>query len=178
MKFWLSLLTALALLTAPAAAAPKSPAGPTVTLETSKGPVVIRLRPDLAPKHVERIEQLVREKFYDGVPFHRVIAGFMAQTGDPTGTGTGGSKYPDLAAEFSKESFKRGVVGMARAGDPNSANSQFFICFAAAPWLDGQYTVVGEVVSGMDVVDQLKKGQGQGGTVSGPDIVKTARMGG
>lgn len=178
MKLWLSLLTALALMTAPATAAPKTPAGPTVILETSKGPVTIRLRPDLAPKHVERITTLVKEKFYDGVPFHRVISGFMAQTGDPTGTGTGGSKYPDVDAEFSRESFKRGSVGMARAGDPNSANSQFFICFAAAPWLDGQYTIVGEVVSGMEVVDQLKKGQGSSGSVTAPDTVKTARMGG
>lgn len=178
MKLWLSLLTAFALMASPAAAAPKGAAGPTVILETSKGPVTIRLRTDIAPKSAERIETLVKEKFYDGVPFHRVIAGFMAQTGDPTGTGTGGSKYPDVEAEFSKESFKRGSVGMARSADPNSANSQFFICFAAAPWLDGQYTIVGEVVSGMDVVDQLKKGQGQSGTVASPDIVKTARMGG
>lgn len=178
MKLWACLVTALALMTVPAAAQTKPAGGPTVVLETSKGAVTIRLRPDLAPKHAERIQTLVKEKFYDGVPFHRVIAGFMAQTGDPTGTGTGGSKYPDVAAEFSRESFKRGTVGMARSSDPNSANSQFFICFAAAPWLDGQYTVIGDVVSGMDVVDQLKKGQGQGGTVSGPDIVKTARLGG
>ena len=178
MKFWLSLMAALALMVAPAAAQTKPAGGPTVVLETSKGAVTIRLRPDLAPKHVERITTLVKEKFYDGVPFHRVISGFMAQTGDPTGTGTGGSKYPDVDAEFSRESFKRGTVGMARAGDPNSANSQFFICFAAAPWLDGQYTIVGEVTGGMDVVDQLKKGQGQSGSVSGPDIVKTARLGG
>jgi peptidylprolyl isomerase len=178
MKFVLALLMVLALSAAPASAAPKQPAGPVIVLETTKGSVKIRLRPDLAPKHVERIETLVREKFYDGVPFHRVIAGFMAQTGDPTGTGTGGSKYPNLPAEFSRESFKRGVVGMARAADPDSANSQFFICFAAAPWLDGQYTVVGEVTDGMDVVDQLKKGQGQGGAVQGADIVKTIRLDG
>jgi peptidylprolyl isomerase len=179
MKAALALLTALVVFAAPAAAAPKQAAtGPVIVLATTKGDVKIRLRSDLAPKHVERIQTLVREKFYDGVPFHRVIAGFMAQTGDPTGTGTGGSKYPDLEAEFSRESFKRGVVGMARAGSPNSANSQFFICFAAAPWLDGQYTVVGEVVDGMDVVDKLKKGQGPSGSVSGPDTVKTVRLDG
>ena len=177
MKFALALLMAL-LVASPAAAAPKGAPGPVVLLDTTKGPVKIRLRPDLAPKHVQRIEQLVKEKFYDGVPFHRVIAGFMAQTGDPTGTGQGGSKYPDVAAEFSRESFKRGVVGMARASDPNSANSQFFICFAPSPWLDGQYTVVGEVVDGMDVVDQLKKGSGPGGVVSSPDKVNVARMDG
>jgi peptidylprolyl isomerase len=179
MKFALALLAVFALAAAPAVAQTKAAppkAGPVVALETSKGTVKIRLRPDLAPKHVERILLLTREKFYDGVPFHRVIAGFMAQTGDPTGTGTGGSKHPDLQAEFSRESFKRGTVGMARAADPNSANSQFFICFAAAPWLDGQYTIVGEVTEGMEVVDQLKKGQGQGGSVPSPDIVKTARV--
>jgi peptidylprolyl isomerase len=179
MKLLAALLTAIALVAPGAAtAAPKASAGPSVVMETTKGTVTIRLRPDLAPKHVERIKQLVAEKFYDGVPFHRVIAGFMAQTGDPTGTGEGGSKYPDLPAEFSRESFKRGVVGMARTSDPNSANSQFFICFAPAPWLDGQYTVVGEVTEGMDVIDQLKKGQGGGGTVAGPDKVKSIRLAG
>lgn len=172
-----ALLLALALL-APAAASAQSkpPAGPTIVLQTTKGDVTIRLRPDLAPRHVERITQLVREKFYDGVPFHRVIAGFMAQTGDPTGTGEGGSKYPDLKAEFSKESFKRGTVGMARTNDPDSANSQFFICFAPAPWLDGQYTIVGEVVTGMDAVDKLKKGADGDGMASDPDKVKAVRL--
>ncbi len=159
-----------------ATAQTKPSAAPMIVLETTKGDVTIRLRPDLAPNHVARIEQLAREKFYDGVPFHRVIAGFMAQTGDPTGTGEGGSKYPDLKAEFSKESFKRGSVGMARTSDPDSANSQFFICFAPAPWLDGQYTIVGEVTAGMDVVDKLKKGQGGGGAVQGPDKVKAVRI--
>ena len=176
MKFLLAALAALGLMVAPALAQQKPAAAPVVVMQTTKGVVKIKLRPDLAPKHAERIQMLVKEKFYDGVPFHRVIAGFMAQTGDPTGTGTGGSKYPDLQAEFSRESFKRGVVGMARAGSPNSANSQFFICFAAAPWLDGQYTVVGEVTQGMDVVDALKKGEGAGGTVSSPDKVTSMKL--
>jgi len=178
MKLLLALAFAFGLAAVAPATAQTAPAkaGPSVVLETTKGAVTIRLRPDLAPKHVERIVKLVSEKFYDGVPFHRVIAGFMAQTGDPTGTGTGGSKYPDVAAEFSKESFKRGVVGMARAGSPNSANSQFFICFAASPWLDGQYTIVGEVTQGMDVVDKLNKGSGAGGMVTNPDKVTSARL--
>ncbi|MFD1332308.1 peptidylprolyl isomerase [Methylopila musalis] len=175
MKLPLAFAAALGLC-APALAQTAPAAGPTVVLETTKGPVTIRLRPDLAPKHVERIVTLANEKFYDGVPFHRVIAGFMAQTGDPTGTGTGGSKYPDLPAEFSKESFKRGAVGMARAGSPNSANSQFFISYAPAPWLDGQYTIVGEVTAGMENVDKLAKGQGQGGMVPNPDKVTSLRV--
>ncbi|GLK75185.1 peptidyl-prolyl cis-trans isomerase [Methylopila jiangsuensis] len=160
----------------PAVAQTAPASAPTVVLETTKGPVAIRLRPDLAPKHVERIVRLTNEKFYDGVLFHRVIAGFMAQTGDPTGTGTGGSKYPDLPAEFSKESFKRGAVGMARAGSPDSANSQFFISYAPAPWLDGQYTIVGEVTSGMENVDKLAKGVGPGGMAPNPDKVTTMRV--
>jgi peptidylprolyl isomerase len=132
-----------------------------IVIDTTKGRIVIKLRTDLAPKHAERIKQLAREKYYDNVPFHRVIAGFMAQTGDGTrGDGTGGSKYPNLPAEFSKVSFKRGIVGMARkGGDDNSANSQFFIMFADGASLNGQYTVIGEVVSGMDVVDKIKKGE-------------------
>jgi peptidylprolyl isomerase len=159
----------------PALAAPL-PAGldpeNTIFLDTANGRVIIRLRPDLAPKHVERIKKLAREKFYDNAPFHRVIPGFMAQTGDPTGTGTGGSKYPDLPAEFSKVPYTRGVVGMARTQDPNSANSQFFIMFADAPSLNGKYTVVGEVVSGMDVVDRIKKGsESNNGTVASPDRI-------
>ena len=145
----------------------------TLLIETSKGPVVIELRPDLAPKHVERIKTLAREKFYDNVPFHRVIAGFMAQTGDgQNGNGTGGSKYPDLQAEFSNVPFKRGIVGMARRGDSvDSANSQFFFMFADGPSLNGQYTVVGEVVSGIDVIDKLKKAPpgSRGGEVTDPD---------
>lgn len=178
MKLLFALAVAFGLVTTAAAAQTKTAAGPAITMATTKGAIVIRLRPDLAPKHVERILKLVNERFYDGVPFHRVIAGFMAQTGDPTGTGTGGSKYPDVPAEFSKESFKRGTVGMARASSPNSANSQFFICFAAAPWLDGQYTIIGEVVSGMDVVDKLEKGQGGGGAVAKPDKVTSIRVAG
>jgi peptidylprolyl isomerase len=125
----------------------------------SGGDVVIRLRPDLAPGHVERIKSLVGEGFYDGVVFHRVIPGFMAQGGDPTGTGMGGSKQPDLKAEFSKEPHVRGTCSMARAQNPNSANSQFFICFDDARFLDGQYTVWGEVVEGMEHVDALPKGE-------------------
>ena len=132
----------------------------TLIMETTKGKVVIALRPDLAPKHVERIKKLAREGFYDGIVFHRVIDGFMAQTGCPQGTGTGGSKYPNLPSEFSRTPFKRGVVGMARkGGDNNSANSQFFIMYADGPSLNGEYTVIGEVVSGMDVVDKIKKGE-------------------
>ena len=131
----------------------------TLTLTLDTGEVTIKLRPDLAPGHVERITTLANEGFYDGVPFHRVIAGFMAQGGDPTGTGMSGSKLPDLKAEFSREKHARGVCSMARAQSPNSANSQFFICLADANFLDGQYTVWGEVTSGMDAVDALPKGE-------------------
>ena len=133
----------------------------TLLIDTTKGQIVVRLRNDLAPGHAERLKRLAREKFYDGVPFHRVIAGFMAQTGDgQNGNGTGGSKYPDLKAEFSNVSFKRGIVGMARKGNSNdSANSQWFICFGDASFLNGQYTVIGEVIAGMDVVDKLQKGE-------------------
>ena len=130
----------------------------TLTLD-SGGDVVIKLRPDLAPGHVERITQLTQDGFYDGVVFHRVIPGFMAQGGDPTGTGMGGSKLPDLKAEFSREPHVRGVCSMARAMNPNSANSQFFICFDDANFLDGQYTVWGQVESGMEHVDALPKGE-------------------
>jgi peptidylprolyl isomerase len=125
----------------------------------SGGDVVIRLRPDLAPGHVARIRELAQEGFYDDVVFHRVIDGFMAQGGDPTGTGTGSSKKPDLPAEFSAEPHVRGTASMARAQNPNSANSQFFICFDDAGFLDGQYTVWGEVVEGMEHVDNLPKGE-------------------
>jgi peptidylprolyl isomerase len=147
-----------------------------IFIDTKYGRIAIKLRPDLAPKHVERIKQLAREKFYDNVPFHRVIAGFMAQTGDgQNGDGTGGSKYPNLPAEFSNVPYNRGIVGMARTSDPNSANSQFFIMLAENPGLNGKYTVVGEVVSGMDVVDKIKKGpESQNGAVSNPD--KITRM--
>ena len=125
----------------------------------SGGDVAIRLRPDLAPGHVARIRELAEEGFYDGVPFHRVIHGFMAQGGDPTGTGAGGSPKPDLKAEFSREPHVRGTASMARTSDPNSANSQFFICFDDCRFLDGQYTVWGEVVEGMEHVDALPKGE-------------------
>ena len=139
-----------------------------LTLETTKGNVVIELRPDLAPKHVERIKQLVGEGFYDGIVFHRVIDGFMAQTGDPTGTGTGGMG-DTLPAEFSKQPHVRGTVSMARTSDPNSARSQFFIVFKDSNFLDGQYTVWGRVSSGMEHVDKIKKGASGSGAVSGPD---------
>ncbi len=128
-------------------------------LELKDGMVKIRLRPDLAPKHVARIKLLVAEGFYDGLLFHRVIDGFMAQTGDPTGTGRGGSDYPDLRAEFSEAPFLRGVVGMARAGHPDSANSQFFICFEDSEFLNRQYTVWGEVIDGMEFVDKIMLGE-------------------
>ena len=149
----------------------------TIILTTKTGPVTIRLRPDLAPKHVERIKTLAKEGFYNGIVFHRVIEGFMAQTGDPTGTGMGGSKLPDLPAEFSKEPFKRGTVGMARARSPNSANSQFFICFGEASNLNGGYTVFGEVVSGMENVDKIKKGDpSSNGLVQGPDTIVSMKL--
>ncbi|TFF27727.1 peptidylprolyl isomerase [Jiella endophytica] len=144
----------------------------TLVLETTKGKVVIKLRPDLAPNHVARVKELAREGFYDGVVFHRVIDGFMAQTGDPTGTGSGGSDKPDLAAEFSTEPHKRGTVSAARTANPNSANSQFFICFEEAPWLNKQYSVWGEVIEGMDVVDQIKRGE----PVRDPDQITTMRV--
>ncbi|QUD88556.1 peptidylprolyl isomerase [Phenylobacterium montanum] len=131
----------------------------TLILTLDTGPVVIDLRPDLAPGHVERIKELAREGFYDGVVFHRVIPGFMAQGGDPTGTGRGGSDKPDLKAEFSKEPHLRGVCSMARTNDPHSANSQFFICFDDATFLDNQYTVWGVVSQGMENVDALPKGE-------------------
>ena len=131
-----------------------------LVIDTTKGRVVIKLRPDLAPNHVERIKQLARDGYYNNVPFHRVIEGFMAQTGDGQNfNGTGGSKYPDLKAEFTNTPFVRGTVGMARTSNPHSANSQFFIMFEEGSFLNGQYTVVGEVVSGMDVVDKLKRGE-------------------
>ena len=143
-----------------------------IVIDTTKGRIVIKLRPDLAPQHAERLKQLARDGYYNNVPFHRVIDGFMAQTGDGKNfDGTGGSKYPNLKAEFSNVPFKRGIVGMARASSPDSANSQFFIMFADGPSLDGQYTVIGEVVQGMDVVDKLKKATSgsAGGAVTDPD---------
>ena len=142
-------------------------------LETTPGRIVIKLRTDLAPQHAERLKQLAREHFYDNVPFHRVIDGFMAQTGDGQhGNGTGGSKHPDLKAEFSEVPFKRGIVGMARSNDLNSANSQFFIMYADGAFLNGKYTVVGEVVSGMAAVDKIKKGsEANNGSVTNPDRI-------
>lgn len=145
----------------------------TLVIETTKGRVVIELRPDLAPNHVARVKELAREKFYDGIVFHRVIDGFMAQTGCPRGTGTGGSDKPDLKAEFSSEQHDRGTVSMARAQNPNSANSQFFICFERSPWLDRQYSVWGKVTEGMDVVDTIKRGE----PVRDPDKIITMRVG-
>ena len=131
-----------------------------IVIDTTKGRIVVKLRTDLAPQHAERIKQLAREGYYNNVPFHRLIEGFMAQTGDGKNfNGTGGSKYPNLAAEFSNVPFKRGIVGMARAASNDSANSQFFIMFAEGASLNGKYTVIGEVVSGMDVVDKIKRGE-------------------
>lgn len=169
-----SLLAAFALMLAavlPAAAQDR------LTMETPHGEVVIQLREDLAPRHAERLRTLTQNGFYANVPFHRVIPGFMAQTGDPTGTGTGGSDLPDLAAEFSPTPFVRGSVGMARTNDPNSANSQFFIVYDRAQWLDGQYTYVGDVVSGMEAIDRVAPGVGQSGMVPNPDRM-TLRVGG
>ena len=172
------LFAALALMLAAAfpAAAQQTKSDPqnTIYLDTKDGRITIRLRPDLAPKHVEQIKTLTKQGFYDGIVFHRVIPGFMAQTGDPTGTGTGGSKLPNIPAEFTQQPFKRGSVGMARSSSPNSANSQFFICYEGCGSLTGQYTLFGEVVSGMDVADKIKKGSGaNNGQVTNPDkIVK------
>jgi cyclophilin family peptidyl-prolyl cis-trans isomerase len=150
----------------------------TLILDLKTGPVVIELKPDVAPNHVARIKDLARKGFYDGVVFHRVIPGFMAQTGDPTGTGSGGSDLPDLKAEFSATPHKRGTVSMARTSNPNSANSQFFICFDDASWLDRQYSVWGQVVEGMEHVDAIKKGgEHNNGAISGePDKILKARV--
>ena len=149
-----------------------------LVMEIDHGTVEIELLPDLAPLHVERIKELAREGFYDGIVFHRVMEGFMAQTGDPTGTGRGGSDKPDLPAEFTKEPFVRGVLGMARSQNPNSGNSQWFICFDDARFLDGQYTVFGRVVSGMDAVDNIKKAPPgrQTGMVDDPDKIITLKV--
>ena len=143
----------------------------TIIMKLKSGSVKIELRPDLAPNHVARITELTKDGFYDGIVFHRVIPGFMAQTGDPTGTGTGGSKKPNLKAEFSRERHVRGTCSMARSGSPDSANSQFFICFDDAPWLDGSYTVWGKVVEGMEHIDAVKKGDSSSGTVANPDKI-------
>ena len=150
----------------------------TLIMQLKDGPVVIELLPDLAPGHVARIKELTREGFYDGIVFHRVIDGFMAQTGDPTGTGRGGSDKPDLNAEFSAEPFVRGVIGMARTNNPNSANSQWFITFDDARFLDGQYTVWGRVTQGMELVDQIKKAPAgsQSGQVDNPDSIISLKV--
>lgn len=149
----------------------------TLYMQLKGGRVVISMMPDVAPKHVERIKELARSKFYDGVVFHRVIDGFMAQTGDPTGTGMGGSDKPNLEAEFSSIHHDRGIVSMARAADPNSANSQFFIVFEESRFLDGKYTVWGKVVEGMDLVDKIKKGDSKrNGAVEAPDKIITLRV--
>jgi peptidylprolyl isomerase len=173
----LALVTSFATALVAPAPAQQLPAGAdpqnTLIIDTTQGRVVVKLRSDIAPQHAARLKQLARDKFYDNVPFHRVIAGFMAQTGDgQNGNGTGGSKYQDLKAEFSNVPFKRGILGMARTSDPNSANSQFFIMYADGSFLNGQYTVVGEVLSGMDVVDKLKKGE----PVQNPDRMVTVRI--
>jgi peptidylprolyl isomerase len=169
MKRLLLVLVALsAFLGAPATAADKAN---TLYLDLKDGRVVIELFPEVAPKHVERIKTLTKQGFYDGLKFHRVITGFMAQTGDPTGTGSGGSKLPDVKAEFSSTPFKRGTLGAARTQSPDSANSQFFICFEASSHLNGKYTAFGQVIEGMQFVDRIKKGNGPGGEVFNPDSI-------
>jgi len=185
------LAAALALSLAPfAASATEAPAGaPILEIDVAgqtEGTIRIALRPDLAPEHVQRIIDLAESGAYDGVVFHRVIEGFMAQTGDvqfgrsggdTSRAGMGGSENPDLQAEFSSEPFQRGVMGMARSRNPNSANSQFFLMFAAAPHLDGQYTVLGQIVDGFDVLDSIKRGQGPNGAVLGqPDYMAHVRV--
>jgi len=180
-------VAALAGLTGCAQDAPAQPAAAqaapdpenTLILELPAGRVTIQLLPDLAPRHVERVKVLTRRGFYDNTPFHRVIDGFMAQGGDPTGTGTRGSDLPDLPAEFSppaRARFVRGTVGAARTQNPNSANSQFFIMFAPAPNLDGQYTIWGRVISGMEAVDRIRRGAPGSGTVTNPDRIRSARI--
>ncbi len=148
----------------------------TLYIDLKYGRVVIELLPQIAPKHVERIKTLARQKFYDGIVFHRVIDGFMAQTGDPTGTGMGGSKLPDLRAEFSDEPHIRGALSMARASNPNSGNSQFFIVTHDSRFLDAQYTVWGRVIKGMEFVDKIKKGAGRDGKVAEPDVMIKVRV--
>lgn len=171
-----SVLAAVALSASLSGAANGADPENTLFMDLEYGRVVIELRPDLAPGHVARIKELVRQKFYDGTPFHRVIPGFMAQGGDPQGTGMGGSGKK-LKAEFSKEPHVRGTASMARANDPNSGDSQFFICFAPAPFLDGKYTVWGKVVSGMEFVDKIKKGsESNNGAVSNPDKIRQMRV--
>jgi peptidylprolyl isomerase len=147
----------------------------TLYLELKDGRVVIEMRPDVAPKHVARIKELAREGFYDGLTFHRVISDFMAQTGDPSGDGTGGSGV-NIAAEFNDQPFDRGAVGMARSGNPNSGDSQFFIVFARSNWLDGEYTFWGQVTDGMEHVDKIKRGAGDSGSVEDPDKIVSVKV--
>ena len=164
------LVLAFAALVSPALAqAPKADPENTLVIELKTGKVLIAMRPDLAPKHVARVKTLTKQGFYNGVVFHRVIEGFMAQTGDPTGTGGGGSKLGNLPAEFTPTQFERGTVAAARTEDFDSADSQFFICFTHTPHLNGKYTVWGRVIEGMQHVDQLKKGAPGSGAVQGPD---------
>lgn len=167
-RFVLACLSYVVLAGGPAAAADKSNL---VYMDLKGGRVTIELRPDLAPKHVERFKKLTKEGFYNGLKWHRVITAFMAQTGDPTGTGESGSKYPDLKAEFNSATFKRGALGAARTDKPDTANSQFFICFEEAPHLNGKYTMFGQVIEGMQIVDRIKKGDGPNGQVFNPDTV-------
>jgi peptidylprolyl isomerase len=177
-KFWLTAFLGLAMFAAVLGTATKAMAvdpNNVLYLDLKYGRVVIEMRPDLAPHTVARVRELVRSGFYDGLKWHRVIKGFMAQTGDPRGDGTGGSGQK-LKAEFSRTHFGRGAVGMARSQDIDSADSQFFICFDDAPWLDGQYTYWGQVTSGMEYVDRLKKGIGSGGMVDDPDIIVRMRV--
>ncbi len=174
---FLSILTLLIMTNKNHAANGQANADNLLNIDTKYGRIVIELLPDVAPKHVERIKTLASRGFYDNVVFHRVIDGFMAQTGDPTGTGTGGSDLPDLKAEFSDEPHLRGALSMARASNPNSANSQFFIVLKDSRFLDGQYTVFGRVIEGMQFVDQIKKGNGPNGMVGHPDKMLKVRVG-
>ena len=167
---------AFVFLVAAAGSATAQQGNPHLMLEVTNGTIDIELLPELAPKHVERIVELAGKGFYDGIVFHRVIEGFMAQTGDPTGTGGGGSDLPDVVAEFNEEPFVRGVVGAARTNDPDTFNSQFFITFGDASFLNGQYTVFGKVVSGMEFVDAIKKGDPQSGAMSDPDKILAAKI--
>jgi len=170
-KFAAALAAGLLFLAGPAFAQTADPEN-TLIMQLESGPVTIALRPDVAPNHVERLKTLARQGFYNGIVFHRVIEGFMAQTGDPTGTGSGGSELPDLKAEFSDVPFTRGVIGMARTNDPDSANSQFFIMFDEGAFLNGQYTVVGQVVEGMEHVDAIEKGE----PPSNPDRIVSLKV--
>jgi peptidylprolyl isomerase len=167
-RLFLVMLTLSAVFAAPLSAADKAN---TLYLDLKDGRVVIELFPQAAPKMVERVKTLTKQGFYNGLKFHRVITGFMAQTGDPTGTGTGGSKLPNVKAEFNSTPFKRGTLGAARTNDPDTANSQWFICFEAAAHLNGKYTAFGQVIEGMQFVDRIKKGNGGGGEVFNPDTI-------